>query len=114
VTQDLRAARSTLSCHRSGAQSGADPPLTCQREPKFPQAPQAPPFSSTMRCRNSGAYGQWLFGIVDLAFRPNDEVSTKPVKPNTAQPKTVGWQLIRKLGGLDARSSRGQEADGSR
>src|SRR3989442_13974337 len=34
--------------------------------------------SSTIRCRNSGAYGGWLFGIVDLPFRPNDGVSTKP------------------------------------
>src|SRR5207249_8022924 len=34
--------------------------------------------SSTIRCRNSGAYGGWLFGSVDLPFRPNDGVSTKP------------------------------------
>src|SRR5919108_6630153 len=26
--------------------------------------------SSTIRCRNSGAYGRWLFGIVDRPFRP--------------------------------------------
>src|SRR5438067_2961506 len=34
--------------------------------------------SSTIRWRNSGEYGGWLFGIVDLPFRPNDGVSTKP------------------------------------
>src|SRR5215831_14568789 len=34
--------------------------------------------SSTIRSRNSGEYGWWLFGIVDLPFRPNDGVSTKP------------------------------------
>jgi len=33
---------------------------------------------STIRCRNSGAYGGWFFGIVDLPFRPNDGASTKP------------------------------------
>jgi arylsulfatase len=31
-----------------------------------------------MRCRNSGAYGRWLFGIGDRPFRPNHGVSTKP------------------------------------
>jgi len=34
--------------------------------------------SSTIRCRYSGGYGRWLFGIVDLLFRPNHGVSTKP------------------------------------
>src|SRR2546422_1048503 len=34
--------------------------------------------SSTIRCRNSGEYDGWLFGIVDLPFRPNDGGSTKP------------------------------------
>src|SRR5438132_1626825 len=34
--------------------------------------------SSTIRWRNSGEYGGLLFGIVDLPFRPNDGVSTKP------------------------------------
>jgi hypothetical protein len=33
--------------------------------------------NSMIRCRNSGEYGGWLFGIVDLPFRPNDGVSTK-------------------------------------
>src|SRR5262249_23175699 len=33
--------------------------------------------NSTNRCRNSGEYGGWLFGVVDLPFRPNDGVSRK-------------------------------------
>jgi hypothetical protein len=30
-----------------------------------------------MRCRNSGAYGRWVFAIMDTPFCPNDGVSTK-------------------------------------
>src|SRR2546425_253628 len=40
--------------------------------------------NSTIRCRNSGAYGRWLFGIVDAPFRPNHGVSTKPGQLQTA------------------------------
>jgi hypothetical protein len=52
--------------------------------------------SSTIRCRNSGAYGRWLFGIWDLPFRPNDGVSTKPgqlhgqVRPRGTSPGSDG------------------------
>ncbi len=37
-----------------------------------------------MRCRNSGGYGRWLFGIVDTPIHPYHKVSTKAGHVHTA------------------------------
>src|SRR6266540_4222655 len=42
--------------------------------------------NSMRRRRNSGAYGRWLFGIVDAPFRPNHGVSTKPEAVSRGHP----------------------------
>src|SRR6266849_3209077 len=58
--------------------SSGSPGRTARTGAPTPQA-LALRTSSMIRCRNSGAYGRWLFGIVDAPFRPNHGVSTKPV-----------------------------------
>ena len=63
--------------------------------------------SSTIRCRNSGAYGGWLFGIVDLPFCPNDGCPRNRVNSSGTCDSTLGASgvfLYEVLGGkaLDA------------